>query len=217
MLDDKTVGIESGRYCETLGWVSMNGLHAGNGTERPKGQPTPSRPAVATPTSNSTRASKTGSAPASSTSQSKNHYRYSRRYIDWNRASLEYHSTNSSFNTTQGNTVTSDIFINRQKLNLTTLIGCAPQTYCMSCAPQDSPDSIYHLIPIALGATVINETRKDIPRIIIINAGSIRFDLVGGPFTLDDSYIVSPFTDGFQFIPDVPYSYASVCFLTKLY
>jgi hypothetical protein len=32
--------------------------------------------------------------------------------------------------------------------------------------------------------------------------------LVEGPFTLDDSYIVSPFTDTFQYIPDVPYKYA---------
>lgn len=38
---------------------------------------------------------------------------------------------------------------------------------------------------------------------------SAGFDLVKGPFTFDDSFIVSPFTDGFQFIPSVPYKVAS--------
>ncbi|KAL8684919.1 MAG: hypothetical protein Q9218_008071, partial [Villophora microphyllina] len=61
----------------------------------------------------------------------------------------------------------------------------------------------------ALAATVINQTRADIPRLIIINTGSIRFDLVKGPFTFDDSFIVSPFDDAFQFIPNVPYTLAS--------
>ena len=37
----------------------------------------------------------------------------------------------------------------------------------------------------------------------------IGFDLVKGPFTFDDSFIVSPFADGFQFIPSVPYTIAS--------
>ena len=44
---------------------------------------------------------------------------------------------------------------------------------------------------------------------ILINTGSIRFDLIEGPFTFDDSFIVSPFNDKFQYIPNVPYSVAS--------
>ena len=39
--------------------------------------------------------------------------------------------------------------------------------------------------------------------------GSQRFDLYAGPFTKNDQYIVSPFTDAFQYIQDVPYKYAS--------
>jgi hypothetical protein len=50
--------------------------------------------------------------------------------------------------------------------------------------------------------------RDRIPRYIIINTGSIRFDLVKGPFTYDDSFIVSPFDDAFQFIASVPYDMA---------
>jgi 2',3'-cyclic-nucleotide 2'-phosphodiesterase (5'-nucleotidase family) len=53
----------------------------------------------------------------------------------------------------------------------------------------------------------VNASRATIPRIVIVNTGSIRFDLVKGPFTYDDSFIVSPFTDAFQYI-NVPYALA---------
>lgn len=43
---------------------------------------------------------------------------------------------------------------------------------------------------------------------MIVNTGSIRFDLVKGPFTYDDSFIVSPFDDAFQYVASVPYSLA---------
>lgn len=45
-----------------------------------------------------------------------------------------------------------------------------------------------------------------IPRYIVVNTGSIRFDLVKGPFTFDDSFIVSPFPNPFRYIASVPYS-----------
>jgi len=35
------------------------------------------------------------------------------------------------------------------------------------------------------------------------------FAKIAGPFTYDDSFIVSPFKDSFEYIKDVPYKYAS--------
>jgi hypothetical protein len=70
--------------------------------------------------------------------------------------------------------------------------------------------NLFGLLQEALTTVVVNESRSDIPRIIIINTGSVRFDLAKGPFTYDDSFIVSPFKDAFLFIPDVPYAQASV-------
>jgi hypothetical protein len=66
--------------------------------------------------------------------------------------------------------------------------------------------NIFSLLSKALSATVINPDRSTVPRYIIINTGSIRFDLVQGPFSFDDSFIVSPFDDAFQYIPNVPYT-----------
>jgi len=68
--------------------------------------------------------------------------------------------------------------------------------------------NIFSLLSKALSATVINPDRSTVPRYIIINTGSIRFDLVQGPFSFDDSFIVSPFDDAFQYIPNVPFAQA---------
>ncbi|KAG4417547.1 hypothetical protein IFR04_009277 [Cadophora malorum] len=190
--DDKSTALESGRYCETLGWLSISGIKSSSytGLMQPRGVANPSRPATNTSTSGLV---------------------YSRRYLDWNRRTFEYHATNSqasTFDYHSGLRVSGDITDVRKKLNLTSLYGCAPATYCQACKPFGAEGNIFSLIPIALGATVINASRSDIARYIIVNSGSIRFDLVKGPFTYDDSFIVSPFNDAFQYIPNVPYEMA---------
>ena len=192
VFDDMSTGLESGRYCETLGWVSMSGINSSTftGNQKPRGVANPSR-------------------KASNTSSSS--LVYSRRYLDWNRLTFEYHATKSqasTFDYHSGLRVTDDISAARKKLNLTSLYGCAPATYCASCKPVNDPGNINTLIETALAATVINASRADVARYIIVNSGSIRFDLVKGPFTYDDSFIVSPFADAFQYIPNVPYALA---------
>jgi len=224
--DDKATGIESGkyfgraliqladivsgRYCETLGWVAMSGIESKTckAQHNPKGVPNPTRSAVV-PAS-------TGTASASAhlpTSTSNSTLRYARRYLDWNRNTFAYHAKGSqrytAFDTSAGVSVTNEITSERAKLNLTDLYGCAPATYCQYCKPFLAEGNIFGLLQTALATVVVNETRKDIPRLIIINTGSVRFDLAKGPFTYDDSFIVSPFKDAFQFIPDVPYEQAS--------
>lgn len=102
-----------------------------------------------------------------------------RRYLDWNRLTFTYHADNvKTFDVPRGKSVTAEITEERQRLNLTQRYGCAPQSYCMTCAPQTSELSIFPLVQKALGAVVVNKTRADKSRMIIINTGSIRFDLV---------------------------------------
>jgi hypothetical protein len=206
--DSSSTALGSGRYCETLGWLSMSGINSTNfkGNMKPRGVPNPTRKAVKVATASAS------AALPSATNTTSSSLVYSRRYLDWNRLTFAYHaigSQDSTFDYGSGLRVTNEISAARKRLNLTALYGCAPQTYCQSCKPFGSNGSIFGLIPQALAATVVNRSRADIPRLIIINTGSIRFDLVQGPFTYDDSYIVSPFDDRFQFIPNVPYSQAS--------
>ncbi|OWY51488.1 Secreted protein [Alternaria tenuissima] len=208
--DNKATGLESGRYCETLGWLAMSGIESKTckAQHNPKGVPNPTRSAVV-PAS-------TGTASASAhlpTSSSNSTIRYARRYLDWNRNTFAYHAENSqpytTFDTSAGTSISAEITSDRSKLNLTDLYGCAPETYCQYCKPFLAEGNIFGLLQTALATVVVNETRKDVPRLIIINTGSVRFDLAKGPFTYDDSFIVSPFDDAFQFIPDVPYEQAS--------
>jgi len=183
----------------------MSGINSttGKAPQNPKGVPNPSRPAVV----------QKGAGKSSSRSVSNSCTRYERRYLDWNRNTFEYHAEGSQryteFDTRKGVEVTSDITTERGKLNLTHLYGCAPETYCQYCKPFMAEGNIFKLLQAALATVVVNETRKDIPRLIIINTGSVRFDLPKGPFTYDDSFIVSPFKDVFQYIANVPYEQAS--------
>ncbi|KAI1877996.1 uncharacterized protein JN550_000178 [Neoarthrinium moseri] len=196
VLDDSTTSLESGRYCETLGWLSMSGFtkcsSGWRSTSNPKGVPNPSRKATVNSTSP---------------------YKYARRYLDWNRATFDFHAVSgkheASFDTPLGEETTSAITTYREQLNLNKIYGCAPQSYCMTCTDFNSTGNIYPLLANALATVVVNETRKEIPRYIIANTGSIRFDLYKGPFTYDDFFIVSPFTDVFMYVPDVPCSLAS--------
>jgi hypothetical protein len=202
--DDKSVGLESGRYCETLGWLAVSGINP-KGKANPKGVPNPTMKAKKVNTTS------TSASVASSTSSASN-MTFFRRYLDWNRATFEYHAAGSqakAFDTTKGLAVTKNITATRTELNLTSIYGCAPKTWCLSCAPFKSPSSIYSLLETALSATIITAERATKPRLIITNSGHIRFDLAEGTFDYDSSFIVSPFTDAFEYLPDVPYHLAS--------
>ncbi|KAG4440478.1 hypothetical protein IFR05_004013 [Cadophora sp. M221] len=190
--DDRGTGFEAGRYCETLGWLSMSGINSSSytGSRKPRNVPNPSRKA----TSNSTSG-----------------LVYSRRYLDWNRRTFEYHAASSqadTFDYQSGLRVSGAITDIRKSLNITYLFGCAPDTYCVSCQPIESPRSIYGLISTAVGDIVVKPSRSTTARYIIVNTGGVRFDLVKGPFTIDDSIIVAPFPNAFKYLPSVPYAMA---------
>lgn len=209
----------AGRYCETLGWLSMSGIKSSSfrGKMKPRGVPNPTRKATkadspsrtteSSPSAtNATDRSSVAIGTSSSlgvTSQALNQSSatngtggskstnstivYSRRYLDWNRLTFAYHAGGSqdrTFENHRGISVTNEITSARKTLNLTTLYGCAPKTYCQYCKPYGADGNIFGLLETALGLTVINQERVNTPRIIIINTGSIRFDLVEGPFTL---------------------------------
>ncbi|KAI9789563.1 MAG: hypothetical protein M1816_005970 [Peltula sp. TS41687] len=202
--DSSSTGLESGQYCETVGWVSISGIKTKsyNGNRLPPGVPHPTQPAIAVSNSTNSTQSMNGSYGAASS------LRYFRRYLDWNTRTFAYHAPGSQ-DLAIGAQVSAEISDARRRLNLTALYGCAPRTWCQYCQPFEAPGNIFSLVETALSAVVVNESRADIPRLIITNTGHIRFSLVQGPFTYDDSFIVSPFLDAFQYLPNVPYSLAS--------
>lgn len=162
--DSNAHGLASGRFMETIGFMSIDGLGAGAPT-------------------------------------------FSRTYIDNNLFSFLHHTEldESKFHAKNGKNVSKMIEDARKALHLDLVHGCAPKDFWMTRAPYPSDDSIYswlenEVLPDALR----DQSRHGTPALAIVNTGAIRFDVRKGPFTQDTTFIVSPFTNGFRYIKDVP-------------
>ncbi|KAF2458000.1 Metallo-dependent phosphatase-like protein [Lineolata rhizophorae] len=193
--DNKAVGLESGRYMETIGFASVDGLNRG------------------------------GKKMSSSHDDDVDHHHrelrnvatlrraglsFNRRYIDNNLFSLYHHSGTDahSFPTDVGRNVSARIASARAALHLDARRGCAPHNFWLNRAPYPSRDSLLSwlaeaVLPAQLGAdgrvTAANRTA-----LAITNSGALRFDVFKGAFTRDSAFAISPFTSGFRALPDVP-------------
>ncbi|KAK2737911.1 hypothetical protein FQN57_007362 [Myotisia sp. PD_48] len=72
----------------------------------------------------------------------------------------------------------------------------------------DKDSIFYWLGNEVLPQTLKRGLRKDKSAIAIFNTGGIRFDILTGPFTQDTAYVISPFTNQFKYTKDVPYDKA---------
>lgn len=137
---------------------------------------------------------------------------FSRRYIDFNRRSFEYHGRGNqiqSSSASKGENVSKSIRHLREKLQLDNTQGYVPQTYYMSARPQDSEDNIYHLITSQVLPKLHSHiTNKSISRYVMINTGAVRYDLHKGPFTTDSEFIVLPFSNEWLYL-ELPLKVAS--------
>ncbi|CAI7661313.1 unnamed protein product [Penicillium pancosmium] len=172
--DAKAVALASGRFMETIGFMSIDGL-------------------------SSTNDPSTTAGPV-----------FKRRYIDNNLYSYYHHTglDESSFHTDKGLNVSQLITDSRSALHLDKIHGCNPRDLWMSRAPYPHEDSIYTwLEKEVLPATLKNEHRGDAdrPAVAVLNTGAIRFDIFKGPFTQDTMWIISPFTNEFRYVKDVPF------------
>lgn len=191
--DSKAFAMESGRYMETIGFASIDGLATGGkATSR----------AHAFPFFYNTKS------PRALTSSPK----FARRYIDNNLFSFHHHTglNSSNFPTPHGLNVSQEIAKDREALKLDHRYGCAPHDYWTNRRPFPSNDSIFSwLQDEVLPAMVRDGQRAEVPRMVLMNSGALRFDVFEGPFTVDSMYSVSPFTSGFRYIKDVPTSTAA--------
>lgn len=179
--DKKAAALESGRYLETIGFMSISSLS----TSKQK-----DRISVAAP-------------------------KFSRRYIDNNLYSLHHHAglANKTFPTEAGLNVSKAIHKARKELKLDKRRGCAPQNLYVNRAPYPSSTSIFTWLETSVLPSELSKS----PRIAkdgkaalaLTNTGAMRFDIFEGPFTRDTEFLVSPFTSGFNYLPDIPWSAAS--------
>ncbi|KAF7729993.1 hypothetical protein EC973_003406 [Apophysomyces ossiformis] len=182
--DAWAAGIESGRYMETIGFFSVDGIAATKKFIQEHGYNSSDVPANLT---------------------------FHRRYLDQNRETYIFHSSNDSktFDTKIGQEITRNITYWRDELDVMKPYGCAPQNYYISAAPIDSNQSIYNLLTTEILPKVVADPTRPYQPYFIMNSGSQRFDIYKGNFTLDTMYQVSPFVDRFIYIAGVPYNVVS--------
>ncbi|KAI1486625.1 ser/Thr protein phosphatase family [Biscogniauxia mediterranea] len=176
--DDQAFAIASGRYFETIGWMSVDGIKKKN---------------------------QGGVSAEASVS-------FKRRYIDNNLLGMYHHAgvNETTFHTEHGRNVTKMIAEARKALDLDYTFGCAPQDLWVSRAAYPSNSSIFSwLEEQVIPQSIAKEGRADKPRMTIVNTGAMRFDIFQGAFTKDSTFLISPFTSKFNYIPDVPYAVAS--------
>ncbi|CAI4211226.1 unnamed protein product [Parascedosporium putredinis] len=178
--DAKAAGIASGRYFETIGWMSVEGLKTKEKNEVED------------------RALNAGL---------KFHRRYIDNNVlgMYHHSGLD----GETFPTEHGRNVSAAISRARKVLDLDYKYGCAPKTLWLTRAAHDGEDSIFTwLNETVLPDVVTKKGREENARVAIFNTGGIRFDIFKGAFTRDSTYLVSPFISTLKYIPDVPYDVA---------
>ena len=189
--DSKAYAIESGRYMETIGFMSIEGLSTkGKGKTHQDYLSQDSHLII-------------GTSVASP--------KFARRYIDNNLFSFHRHTglNISTFPTDHGRNVSAMIGAARKEMRLDKTFGCAPSDLWTNRAPYPSEESIFTWLEEKVLPDMIHDDKHgDGPRVVLTNTGAIRFDIFKGPFSKDNTYIVSPFTSGLRFVKDVPFSVA---------
>ncbi|KAF9925144.1 hypothetical protein BGZ67_008871 [Mortierella alpina] len=168
--DARAVGMASGRFLETIGWLSVDGIH--------------------------------DRACRFETSCVGKNLTISRRYLDNNVHTFKTHSLAhpaQKFDTWKGRQITKEISALRHSLNLTDTIGCAPRHYYLSQYPATDPRSVLHLATSEVLPFAVLERSRPHPGVVFIHTLSHRFDIFKGPFTIDDTFVVSPYDYRFVF------------------
>ncbi|KAL9090090.1 MAG: hypothetical protein Q9159_002155 [Coniocarpon cinnabarinum] len=174
--DRKAFAMESGRYMETLGFLSIDGIKGGGLNAEASLEISAATPKVR------------------------------RKYIDNNLYSLHHHSlTNSStFDTPLGRNVSNQIAQARTALKLDDRHGCAPKDLWIDRVAIDDSNSIFRwLSEEMLPDTLTDLDNATTPKIVLLNSGAVRFDIFQGNFTRDAAFLVSPFESGFRQIKNV--------------
>lgn len=178
--DSKSYGLQAGRYMETVGWMSIDGIKG-------KG-----------------KAGASDLEPRASLSFQRRYIDNNLFGYHYHTGLNE-----STFPTKRGMNASAAIYKARKALELDHNFGCAPKDLWMNRAPYPSNDSLYTWLETeVIPEIAVIPERKDIPTLAIINTGTIRFDIFKGAFTRDTTYIISPFISKLVSLKDVPYDAA---------
>lgn len=199
--DANAFGLAAGRYCETVGWVTVDGL------------PTNVTRAKSPMGSGTIKITKPSSIANVTNQPNSSTLTWSRQYLDFNRPTFEKHvaSLNQSFNTSYGQGITTNITAEVNSLPvLTNLLGCAPNSWYLNRYPISDNRSLYNYLTTTVFPGVVYAQGRNTsayPRIILTNTGGFRYDVLAGRFTIDNAYQSNPYTNLWQYMT-VPWSSA---------
>ena len=229
-LDSKAVALQSGRYLETIGFLSISGI-----VKKDLAAKFEARAAIEERNQKlswflpSSLRARFESPVLPELTEEEQYLEYewargitiNRRYIDNNQLGYQHHTgTNAStFPTEHGLNVSSTISEARKTLDLDKNYGCAPKTYFVNLAPYPHEDSLFTLMVDSLLPNVLDEHKHGSaqtfisgnpsrPKIALMNTGGLRFDVFKGAFTRDTVYIVSPFENRWRVIRNVSWRIA---------
>lgn len=185
-LDDKAYALQSGRYMETVGWMSVDGIK---------------------------RRGKEADAEVDVKGGMKFQRRYIDNNLFGYHHHTGLNA--STFPTERGINASLAIASARKSMELDQVFGCAPQDYWVNRSPYPSPTSIFSLLVDSILPDILtppfspsssDDSAK--PRIAIFNTGGLRFDIFKGTFTKDTTYLITPFDNTFRVLRDVPWEAA---------
>ncbi|KAF2501826.1 hypothetical protein BU16DRAFT_522715 [Lophium mytilinum] len=180
--DSKSVALESGRYMETLGFMSISGLSSAGSKTQPS---TLQKPSL-----------KFG-----------RRYIDNNLYSLYHHSG----KNNDTFQTEHGRNVSAQINDARKSLKLDERHGCAPHDLWVNRTPYPHKQSIFTWLEKEVFPNHFKHSSRakgGNKALVLSNTGAMRFDIFKGPFTKDTEFLVSPFTSGFSYVKDVPFKAA---------
>lgn len=125
-----------------------------------------------------------------------------RRYLDANPWTYQFHTgtTDYDFDTPLGLNISMALDNLATVLKLKKPFGTVPHDLFLARHPYGHPRSILTVFAEKVIPEVLHDDKRHGPRIVIGNAGSLRFDVFAGTFDRNDELTVSPFTTAFLYM-----------------
>jgi hypothetical protein len=97
-----------------------------------------------------------------------------------------YHAGGKDFDTPTGLALTRQLRTTAKLYNLTDVFGHAPRDFYLYRYPHTSPHSVLNLMTSEVLPKMVRRTGRGYEPYVVLNTGSIRFDIFKGPFTRND-------------------------------
>lgn len=124
-----------------------------------------------------------------------------RRYLDANPVTYKWHTgtNDTTFDTPMGRDISGSLGDLAYELHISESFGTVPHDLFLSRHPYNHPRSVISFFQDKVLPRALQDPIRKGPRLVVGNAGSLRFDVFKGTFDKNDELTVSPFTSAFLY------------------